>query len=471
MEKINPKVLVLLVLIVFTHLMFNQNLQLHYDEAYYWVWSKNLQLSYYDHPPMIAYLIRLTTLFSNKEIFIRLAAVICSTTTIVMMYKTSKCLFNQKTADITVVLALAWPLLEGTFFITTIDSPLLMFWSITLYCLARGLILGEKKFIYFSGIALGCALLSKYTAILILPGVLIFLLLTPSKRHLLWGKDVYFALLLAMLVFSPVIIWNYQHDWVSFAFQFHHGVASDKQINLAGLGDYIGSLLGAANPFISIPLLVFIYIKRKHILHDQRYLFLLSIFIFVTLFFAYNSLYKFMEANWVAPAFIGGIIFLAACLAEYNIKWVYRVAIGLVLILLPVVKMPEVFVPREYQSKIPAVNAFMGNAELYHQIKINDIQAGDVLLSCDYGNASRGWYYLNLGRTYVLSNFKYSNSYSDWNAGLQLPIKNAVYFCDGNDAVYLEQLKVYFKHIQPLATVGYHNSFVNNRLYVYRLSN
>ena len=224
MEKINPKVLVLLVLIVFTHLIFNQNLQLHYDEAYYWVWSKNLQLSYYDHPPMIAYLIRLTTLFSNKEIFIRLAAVICSTTTIVMMYKTSKCLFNQKTADITVVLALAWPLLEGTFFITTIDSPLLMFWSITLYCLARGLILGEKKFIYFSGIALGCALLSKYTAILILPGVLIFLLLTPSKRHLLWGKDVYFALLLAMLVFSPVIIWNYQHDWVSFAFQFHQDV-------------------------------------------------------------------------------------------------------------------------------------------------------------------------------------------------------------------------------------------------------
>ena len=49
-----------------------------------------------------------------------------------------------------------------------------------------------------------------------------------------------------------------------------------------------------------------------------------------------------MEANWVAPAFISGIIFLAACLAEYNIKWTYRVAITLVLILLPIIKMPKI---------------------------------------------------------------------------------------------------------------------------------
>lgn len=471
MEKMNPKVLLLFILVVFTHLIFNQSLQLHYDEAYYWVWSKNLQLSYYDHPPMIAYLIHLTTLFSDKEFFVRLAAVVCSSITVIMIYLTSKKIFGQKAADISVILALAWPLLEGTFFITTIDSPLLMFWSITLYCLVRGLVIGERKFIYLSGLALGCALLSKYTAILILPGVLIYLLLSAEKRKLLWQKDVYLALVLALLVFSPVIIWNYQHDWVSFSFQFHHGVSVDKKIDLAGLGDYVGSFIGAANPFISLPLLVFIFIKRKLIVKDPRYLLLISIFGFVSLFFAYNSLYKFMEANWVAPAFIGGIIFLSACLAEYNVKWTYRVAITLVLILLPLVKMPEVFVPRAYQSKIPAINAFMGNAQLYHQIKVNDLRDGDVILSCDYGNASRGWYYLGLGRTYVLGNFKYSNSYADWNSGLSLPIKNAIYFCDGDDQIYLDQLKIYFKNIEPLPIVGYRNSFVNNKLYVYRLSN
>ena len=467
----NRKVLVLFVLIVFVQLVYNQTLQLHYDEAYYWVWSKNLQLSYYDHPPMIAYLIRLTTLFSDKEFFIRLTGVICSSVTVIMMYLTAKRLFNQKTADITVILALAWPLLEGNFFITTIDCPLIMFWSISIYCLARGLVLGEKKFLLLAGITIGLDLLSKYTAILILPGVFIDLLLSQQNRKLLWSPLTYLALILTVVVFSPVVIWNAQHEWISFSFQFHHGVAADRQINLAGLSDYLGSTIGAANPFISLSIFVFMFIKRRQLLKDERYLFLLSIFAFVVLFFAYNSLYKFMEANWVAPAFISGIIFAAACLAEYDVKWVYRTAITLVLILFPLIKMPEVFVPKEYRSKIPAINAFMGNQQLYNQIKLGYLQDGDIVLACDYGNASRGWYYLGIGRTYVLSNFKYSNSYQYWNKNLTLPIKNALYFCDGDDAIYQEQLSAYFKNIQPLGTVGYRDSFVNNKLYLYRLSN
>ena len=467
----NKKVLVVFMLIVATHLVFNQSLQLHYDEAYYWVWSKNLQLSYFDHPPLIAYLIHLTTLISDKEFFIRLSGVICATVTIIMMYLTARRLFGQKAGDIAVILALAWPLLEGSFFITTIDAPLLLLWSLTLYCLVRGLIERQVVFIYASGAALGVALLAKYTAILILPGIFMYLLLTPSRRQLLWGKDIYLAVLLSLIIFSPVIIWNYQHDWASFAFQFHHGVARGRQIALAGLGDYLGSTLGAANPFISLPLVYFLWLKRQQLLRNEKYLLLSSIFIFVVLFFAYNSLYKFMEANWVAPAFISGIIFLAGCLAEAELKWVQRCALGVVLILLPLVKMPAKLVPHVYQSKIPAINAFMGNKQLYQQIKRNYLAADDVILACDYGNASRGWYYLAAGRVFVLSNFKYSNSYADWNHSLSLPLKHALYFCDGNDEIYQQQLQHYFKHIEQLPTVGYRDSFVNNRLYVYRLSN
>lgn len=470
-NKMNIRVLVLFVFIVFMHLIFSQSLQLHFDEAYYWVWSKNLQLSYFDHPPMIAYLIRLTTLFSDQELFVRLTSVLCSTVTVIMIYKTAKTAFGQKAGDLAVIFALAWPLLEGNFFITTIDNPLLMFWSVAIYCLMRGLVLDEKKYIYAAGIAIGCDLLSKYTAVLILPGVLVYLLLSSKHRVELIRKDVYGALILAVLVFSPVIIWNYQHNWISFVYQFKHGVSETRQINFAGFGDYIGAFFGAANPFISIPIFVFIWLKRKLILKDDRYLLLLSIFAFVSVFFAYNSLYKFMEANWVAPAYISAIVFLAGCMADTNIKWVHRTAIGLILFLLPIIKMPDVFVPRQFQSKIPSINAFMGNKQLYQQIKTNYIQPGDVILACDYGNASRGWYYLGLGRTYVLSNFKFSNTYADWNSSLNLPIKNAIYFCDGNDDNYLKQLAVYFTHIEPAGIVKYHDSFVDNKLYVYRLSN
>ncbi|AUR52251.1 ArnT family glycosyltransferase [Aquella oligotrophica] len=465
------KVLLVFILIVFMHLLFNQSLQLHYDEAYYWVWSKNLALSYYDHPPMIAYLIRLTTLFSDKEFFVRLAAVLCSTTTVIMMYKTALRMFGQKAADVTVLLALAWPILEGTFFITTIDSPLLMFWSITLYCVVRGFIENELKFVYLAGLFLGCSLLSKYTAILILPGILIYLILAAKKRNKLWNINTYLALLMAIVVFSPVIIWNAGHDWVSFAFQFKHGIASDKSLNFASFGDYIGSTIGAANPFISLTIFAFIFVKRKQLLRDERYLLLVSIFLFVVVFFAYNSLFKFMEANWVAPAYISGIIFAAACLTEYNLKWVYRTAITLILILLPIAKMPGKFVPKQFQSKIPAVNAFMGNQQLYDKIRQNYLHAGDIVLSCDYGNASRGWYYLGQGRTYVLSNFKFTDNYQYWNDKLSYPIQNALYYCDNDDSGNITLLKDYFKEVKPLGSIAYRDNFVNNKLYLYRLSN
>ena len=65
---------------------------------------------------MIAYLIRLTTLVSDQALFIRLTAVLCSTVTIIMIYLSTKRLFGQKAADISVIMALAWPILRGIFY-------------------------------------------------------------------------------------------------------------------------------------------------------------------------------------------------------------------------------------------------------------------------------------------------------------------------------------------------------------------
>ncbi len=465
------RVMFLFIGIVLVHALFNQSLQLHFDEAYYWVWGQNLQLSYFDHPPMIAYLIRLSNCLGHSEFFVRLPAIVCGSATASLIFATARRLFGVKAANIALILLLALPIFEGTLFIMTIDSPLLCFWSLTLYCVVRGFIERDRPFIYAAGVALGLDLLSKYTAVLILPGILLFLLISPRSRPQLWHKDIYLALILALIVFSPVLIWNYQHDWSSFRFQLHHGIAQDRQINFLSLLDYLGALIGAANPFVSMPLLVFLVLKRKQIVGDDRYLLLCSIFLFVVLFFAYNSLYKFMEANWVVPAFMSGVIFLGQCLAEYKIRWIQRCAIGIILIVLPFCKMPTRLIPANYQNKIPAIDAFVGHRQLYQQIKSNFIHPQDVLLACDYGAASRGWYYLGLGRVYVLSNFKFSHSYADWNNGLQLPIKQAIYFCASNDAEYLQQLRPYFSEIKALSTVVFHSSLANNQLYVYRLSN
>jgi 4-amino-4-deoxy-L-arabinose transferase-like glycosyltransferase len=467
---IDFKVALLFVAIVIGHLAFNSKLQIHFDEAYYWVWSKNLQLSYFDHPPMIAYLIRLTTLFSDSIFCIRLVSVICGSITAIFIYKSAKYTFGQKAGNIAMILALAWPILEGTFFVTTIDSPFLMFWSITVYCLIRGLVFDEKKFVYIGGIVLGLTLLSKYIGILILPGVLIYLALSAKHRIKLVQKDIYLSLLLVIVIFSPVIIWNAEHGWASFVFQFNHGTAESKQFNLQSFGDYIAGFLGAANPFISIPIFVFAYKKRKQIIKDDRYLFLLSNFLFIGLFFGYNALFKKQEANWVAPAYIAGIIFLAGCLAQTNIKWIHRVAISLILILFPLIKMPEIFVPVRYQNKIPQIDVFTGQKQLYGAAKKDYWHNDEIVMSCNYKIASRAWYYMNVGRVYVLPEFNGSNTYKFWNSSLHSPMTNTLYVCD-SDNTSNGILQKYFKNIEPLGIEEYHDNFVNNKLYVFRLSN
>ncbi len=94
---------------------------------------------------------------------------------------------------------------------------MLVAWSALLYYLYRECVLDEPRAWWFSGIALGVGLLSKYTIVLLIPQH--FFLLFSSKRYWLWRTEPYCALLLAGVIFSPVLYWNAMHDWVSFAFQ------------------------------------------------------------------------------------------------------------------------------------------------------------------------------------------------------------------------------------------------------------
>ena len=93
----NKKILSLFLFIILINLILNGRFQLHYDEAYYWAFSQNLSLSYFDHPPMIAYLIRLFSIFGHSEFSVRLVGLVTTIITVLMMYSLAKRMFGQKT--------------------------------------------------------------------------------------------------------------------------------------------------------------------------------------------------------------------------------------------------------------------------------------------------------------------------------------------------------------------------------------
>ena len=320
------------ILIIFLALfstIYNGFLPLHGDEAYYWVWSKHLQAGYYDHPPMIAFLIYLTNFISQSEWGVRLVNVLSMSAAAIYIFKLTKILSDEKTALNAVIIFSSVILTHAGYIITTPDSPLILFWSISLYYTYRALFIGEKKDFILTGLFLGLLMLSKYTAILYIAGVVIFMLL--KRRDLFLNPYMYLAVIIASIVVSPMLIWNYQHDWISFTFQLHHGSTSSYEIYPHLFFDFFGGQFGIFSPVFAAVLFFFL-IKDKLYFKDDK-LFFISLSIVVTLlFFMYKSLYTRMALNYSAPAYIGAAVLLAVIISKYELRKTFKAGLIVALI-------------------------------------------------------------------------------------------------------------------------------------------
>ena len=215
------------------------------DEAVYWAWSRHLALSYFDHPPMIAWLNWLTTrLLGSTEFAVRLHASIMAVGIVAIVASlAARVIPNPAAAGWVAIIWLVSPLVTGWATIATPDTPTIFFSTAALACAAL-ICLGDDEanrqhepllWLLFGALT-GLALLSKYTAIALpVATAAAFVSSSAGRRHLArpWP---YLSMLLALAIFSPVLWWNYRHGWASFAFQLHHGVSDDAAPPLSFAG-------------------------------------------------------------------------------------------------------------------------------------------------------------------------------------------------------------------------------------------
>lgn len=194
--------------------------QLIPDEAYYWQYTQHMDLSFFDHPPMVAWLIWLgTTIAGQNEFGVRIGAFICGLITMGYLYAFARNLHDKSTGMRAIMLLSVLPFGFASGLIMTPDAPLIACWAATLYYMERALVVGRSIAWLGMGIAFGLGLLSKYTLGLLGIAALVFVILDPTARRWLRRPHPYFSALLALLLFSPVIIWNSENNWVSFLFQ------------------------------------------------------------------------------------------------------------------------------------------------------------------------------------------------------------------------------------------------------------
>src|SRR6185437_13988879 len=169
-------------------------------------------------------------LFGNTEFGVRIGAFACGLITMGYLYTLARNLYDKTTGLRTLLLLAVLPFYFATGMVMTADAPLVAAWAATLYYMER-VLLGNSKWAWLGlGIAFGLGILSKYTLGLLGPAALLFVILDPASRRWLYRPHAYLAAALALLLFSPVIIWNMQHDWASITFQSSRvkGVGDDQ---------------------------------------------------------------------------------------------------------------------------------------------------------------------------------------------------------------------------------------------------
>ena len=273
-----------------------------FDEAYYWMWSKHLAGGYYDHPPMVAVVIRLGTLIAgDTELGVRLVSILLALPMSWAMYQATAALFGGKrvAASATILLNITLMAAVGTLIVTP-DAPLLVASSFLLFALAKVLQTERGVWWLAVGAAAGCALLSKYTALFFGPAILIWLIAVPKLRHWLVSPWLYLGGLVALLLFTPVILWNAEHHWVSFIKQM--GRARIEDFRPVFIAELIPTQIAFATPLVWILGVMGLYAlyRRRAGTLPARVL-VNTMFWTIVAYFVWHSLHARVEANWFAP--------------------------------------------------------------------------------------------------------------------------------------------------------------------------
>ncbi len=278
------------------------------DEAYYWVWSHALAPGYLDHPPMVALWIRAGTMLAGEgNLGVRLLAPIAAACGSVLLVQATTDLVPGRGRGVWAAVLLNATLLFAVGATTmTPDTPLLLFWTMTLWALARLHATGRGVWWLVAGLAAGLALDSKYTAVLLAPAILLWLVASPQMRPWLRKPHPWAAALLAALVFSPVLAWNAAHGWASFAKQGARAGDWNPARSLQFIGELLGGQLGLATPLVAVIAgAALVLAVRRACAGDSPWVLLAAVTALPAAVFVQHALGDRVQANWPAILYPG----------------------------------------------------------------------------------------------------------------------------------------------------------------------
>lgn len=388
---------------------------LSFDEAYYWTWAKHLAGGYYDHPPMVAVVIRLGTMIAgDTEFGVRLVSVLLALPMSWAVYETAAMLFGGRRVASTAAILLNITLMAavGTMIVTP-DAPLMVASSFVLYTLAKVLTTERGAWWLAVGLAVGAALLSKYTALFFGPAILIWLVVVPKMRRWLLSPWPYLGGVVAFAVCAPVILWNAEHHWVSFIKQF--GRARVEHLTLRYVAEIVPTQLLFASPLVFVLGAMGLYAiaTKRGGAYVVRAL-LNAIIWIIVLYFTWHSLHSRVEANWFSPIYPAFAIVAAVAahvakwgergnrVVRFSVRWAAPVGIAMFALL---VIQADTGLLSGYRRDATVRSIGVGWRELAPQIEAARVRSdATCVLASDYGTTSWLMFYLPKGTCVLQAN-------------------------------------------------------------------
>lgn len=307
-------------------------LPLSADEAYYWLWSRHLAAGYYDHPPMIAFLIRAGVMvFGDTSFGVRVVPLLLSVAASWFVWRGGVLILKDERAGAISSLLFNLTLMAAVeTMAATPDAPLIASAAAFLWALAKLDETQDGHWWLAVGMAGGLALLSKYTAFFLATGALAWIIFVPSARRWLLSPWPYFGAILAFAIFAPNLWWNAAHHWMTFAFQF--GRVGTGHLTARFLFEFLGAQLLLATPFI--------FVCGVFGLFHKETVLLTALILPSVAYFAIHSLHDRVQGNWPCFLFPAFAVAAAGAMLFWNgrfsvaEKWSARLAVPVATVLL-----------------------------------------------------------------------------------------------------------------------------------------
>ncbi len=295
-----------------------------YDETYYWYYSQNLDWGYFDHPPMVALLAKISGFLLPGELGVRFMGCLLGIGTIVLLWSMVGQREKERYTALFFLLVFSMPLFNAYGFFTLPDTPLLFFTALFLWLYKKFLSKNTVGTAFLLGLCMAALLYSKYHAVL----VIIFVVL--SNPGLVFNKYAWFSVYVALLAYVPHFIWLFENDFISVKYHLFERPNQPYSFDEFTLG-YLLNLV--VNFGLLFPWFYWALFKAKPKDKFQRSLLFLTYG--VILFFFLSTLHRRAQAQWVIVICIPMLLLTFNHLAneKSNRKWVWRIGImGTVLI-------------------------------------------------------------------------------------------------------------------------------------------